>query len=428
VVQEHEHASGGAPAEAEQGIDLAGQSLGKALRLSFLLLTVIIVVLILFFFGRGAFEIPPDQKVVVLRFGRADVVRVKDEGLHYAWPSPVDEVVRISIKSRKLTVNTFWPKFSELERQEAAEKAKRGDDVAESIIGAEGAYMLTGDLNIVEGRWDIVYNVRNDPESLVKYFTKVAIDERYPYNDERRYTQERTLIKNILHSAVVREISALPVASIYPRQSATDLPERVLTQMRNVLNRLDCGMEIAQVNLIEIRPPENVKAAFDAVLEAIQEAEQNRIAAERAMKEMLISAAGEVGLKLGPAIDAWWEAHEKDDTARMAEQEKMIEELFASAQGEVQNTLAEAETYKTRIVSETKGDADRINKLVLQSPVAIRLFLEDRHVDTMEDVLQGCYEKFLFRPMDGSKSTIEIWMNRRPELLRQEKAPLKSGW
>ena len=426
MVQEHEHAHppGTAPVETEQGIDLAGQSLGQALRLSFLLLTGIIVVLILFFFGRGAFKVPPDQKVVVLRFGRAAEKRVKDEGLHYAWPSPIDEVVRLSVKSRPLTVNTFWPTMTDYEREQAIEKAERGEDVTENVFGAKGAYMLTGDLNIVESRWSVVYNVRTDAASLVKYFRNVAIDERYPYDDNRRYTQERALVKNALQAAVVREISALPVTKIYPPQRETDLPRRVLLQMRSLLDDLDCGLEVAQVNLLEIRPPEDVKVAFDAVLAAIQAAEELRIAAEREAKQSLIRAAGDVGPDLGEAIDGWWKAREKNDTEMMEDKEKEIQKIFALAQGEVRTTLASAETYKTTIVEETQGDAKTISDLVAQSPVAIRMSLEVGHVKTLQKVFQACYEKFLFRPMDGAKSTLEIWLNRRPEIRRKEKVYL----
>lgn len=403
--------------EAQSALDLAGQSLGNALRLSFHILTAVIIILALLFFARGIFTIQPDQKALVLRFGRADKGRVMDQGMHYAYPYPIDEVISIWIKPRKVEVNTFWPKVEEVTKEQVI-KGKETEKGIVNIPGAAGAYMLTGDFNILEARWDITYHVLDSDAALIKYYNKIGLDEDYPYNDERRYVNERLLIKVFLQSAVVREISRLGVFEAYPR-GKTALPELVKASMNRMLQDLDCGIELAQLNLIDIRPPRDVKSSFDAVLAAHQLALDAKTVAERDAKKLLIEAAGPVGLELGAAIEKWWTARDAGRSQETAAIEKEISTLFAKAEGEAKTVLTEADTYKTRIVAQTKGDADSIRALVAESPSAVRIFLDDRHVAMLQDVLSQCYEKFLFRPMSESHGTLELWINRRPELLRE---------
>ena len=60
------------------------------------------------FLAQGFFTVQSDQKAIILRFGAYEEGRVKDQGLHYALPYPIDRVVPIRVKPRKLEVNTFW--------------------------------------------------------------------------------------------------------------------------------------------------------------------------------------------------------------------------------------------------------------------------------------------------------------------------------
>jgi regulator of protease activity HflC (stomatin/prohibitin superfamily) len=102
--------------DTQPAFDEASASLADALRTSFRVLTFLIVLLLALFVAQGFFTVQSDQKAIVLRFGAYQEGCVKDQGWHFAFPYPIDRVVPIWVKTRKLEVNTFWKKTTEQAR------------------------------------------------------------------------------------------------------------------------------------------------------------------------------------------------------------------------------------------------------------------------------------------------------------------------
>ena len=93
----HEHHNHNHHHEAEQEpqvfiaeMDAGSKSLAEALRISFAVLKIIMAVLIVLFFTSGIFTVAPDQRAMVLKFGkiRGDTTesRILGPGLHWAVP------------------------------------------------------------------------------------------------------------------------------------------------------------------------------------------------------------------------------------------------------------------------------------------------------------------------------------------------------
>ena len=74
---------------------------------------------------QGFFTVQSDQKAIILRFGAYEEGRVKDQGMHYAFPYPIDRVVPVWVRPRKLEVNTFWSKISEQAKKTRWRRARR---------------------------------------------------------------------------------------------------------------------------------------------------------------------------------------------------------------------------------------------------------------------------------------------------------------
>ncbi|MHC4175235.1 MAG: SPFH domain-containing protein [Planctomycetota bacterium] len=93
-------------------LDAAGKSLSEALRISFIVLKIIMIVLVAAFLASGFKTIGSDEQALVLRFGKirgAAEERLLDPGLHWIFPYPIDEIVRIPVaKKVNLAVNSFW--------------------------------------------------------------------------------------------------------------------------------------------------------------------------------------------------------------------------------------------------------------------------------------------------------------------------------
>ena len=98
---EHDHDHGPHPASAPVTTDDAGsQALAEALRSSFAIVKVAMLVMVLAFFGSGFFTVGPAEKAVILRFGKPVGEGAKallGAGLHWSYPYPIDEVVKIPI-------------------------------------------------------------------------------------------------------------------------------------------------------------------------------------------------------------------------------------------------------------------------------------------------------------------------------------------
>jgi len=425
-------------------LDEASASLAEALQTSFYVLTFVIVLLLFFFLTRGFITVQPDTKAIILRFGRTDLGLVKDVGLHYALPYPIDSVEIIPVNLKKLEVNTFWPATSQAERQQATE---RGAPVPPPIKGSEGAFMLTGDLNILEARWDVTYRVRGESgQAVIDFFKNIGQEKKEvkPTRNELGQlvemppeSNEEVLIRTAVQSAVVRQLGRTQVSDIYP-QRTIDLSTRVKEDVEKTISSLHSGLVVEQVNLIDIRPPVDVKAAFDFVLQAKQGADEQRARADQERQKILIAAAGEVGVAikddqgkelrpgLGEEIEKWWAAKSAHNPEEMQKRDAEIRRLFAMAGGQVRNAIAEARAYKIAVVESAKGDAAQVASLAAllkTSPREVKIFLDHARVDALQEVLSNSYETFLYHPDSGSKSraTLDLWLSRRAELLREMK-------
>jgi membrane protease subunit HflK len=398
--------------EAEPAFDAAGQSLANALRTSFRILTTVILILIILFLCRGFFKVESDQKAVILRLGRTDAGLVKDTGMHYAWPYPIDEVQRVWVRAKTMEVNTFWSKVTEEAKKDAVEKDKKKEDKPEVVKDAEDGLMLTGDMNVLQARWQLTYRVQPDPASVIRYFNNIG-DEK---NEER-------LMRCIVQSAVVAQTAAMPVDKAYGK-GQTALQEQVKRRVDDMLTALNVGLRVESLNLIVIRPPADVKPSFDAVRQAVDDADAAKARADADRRKILIEAAGQGGPDIGDAIQEWWAVRmaEKSTPEQLVAVEKKIQGLFKEAKGKCQTTLADARSYAASVEAETKGDHDRIRSLVqTNSPADIKAFMEHARIDAIQSVFDNAYEKYVYSPgRDGKKSSLELWLNRRPEIIREQ--------
>ena len=111
--EDNKNASPMPPAiSAGQELDAASKSLSDALRISFVILKVIMIILIVAFLASGFETVGSDEQAIVLRFGKirgAGEDRLLDPGAHWILPYPIDEIVKIPVKTKvNLAINTFW--------------------------------------------------------------------------------------------------------------------------------------------------------------------------------------------------------------------------------------------------------------------------------------------------------------------------------
>src|SRR5450432_3131020 len=154
--EHHDHAhENAAPVAAD---DAGSQALAEALSSSFAIVKIVMVMMIITFFCSGFFTVGPQEKAVILRFGKPVGEGAKallTSGLHWSFPYPIDEVVRIPITEiQKISSNNGWY-LTTPEAELSGEEMPAGASLNPAIDG----YVITADRNIIHTRATLYYHI-----------------------------------------------------------------------------------------------------------------------------------------------------------------------------------------------------------------------------------------------------------------------------
>src|SRR5688572_32631735 len=126
--------------------ETGSRALAEALRSSFVIVKILMVGLVIVFFFSGIFTVPSGERAIVLRFGKPVGVgeqQLLGPGLHWSFPSPIDEVVRIptgEIQSVRSTAGWYQ---TTPEEEAAGNEQPRSSTLNPAVDG----YTLTSDGN-----------------------------------------------------------------------------------------------------------------------------------------------------------------------------------------------------------------------------------------------------------------------------------------
>ena len=287
---------------------------GKGLR------PIILVVVVIFLLTQSFFKVEPDEEGLVLRFG--DVVRTVGPGPYLKIPF-LDSVVT--------------PKVEKLHRVEIG---FRTDQRGRTRIVPQEALMLTGDMNILSLEFIVQYKIR----SARDYLFKVANIE--PTNHSAAEAAMREVIgKNKIDEA-------LTVGKAEIQQSTQNL-------LQEILDEYEAGVQVAQIQLQDVNPPEQVAGAFKDVASAKEDREKLINQAHGYRNDILPKAKGQAAQDINQA----------DGYARAR---------ITRAEGEANHFLQTLKEYKQakdvigrRVYIETMEEVlSKVDKIVLDSAAA----------------------------------------------------------
>ncbi|HEY8148202.1 MAG TPA: FtsH protease activity modulator HflK [Vicinamibacteria bacterium] len=269
---------------------------------------VLIVAGLIALFFTSYYQIEPDEVGVVQRFGR--YVGISDPGPHVKIPF-VDSVTKVPVQ------RTLKLEFG-FRTQRAGIKSEFAAPTPETA--AESA-MLTGDLNVAVVEWVVQYKIK-DPK-------KYLFDVREP--TATFHDMSEAVMRQVVGDHSVDEVLTIGRETI-ARQAKQEL--------QGLCDLYETGIEVQQLVLQDVNPPDPVKPAFNEVNQAIQE------------KERAIN-------------DAW------------ADYNKSV----PKAKGEADQAIRAAEGYALERVNKAEGDASRFSALYEEyrkAPVVTRrrLYLE----------------------------------------------------
>lgn len=199
----------------------------------------VIISLIAIYFVSGFYYVRPKQIAVQKRFGKIINGNIKP-GLHYAFPAPIDSVIKVEAKTVKsVIVDDF-----------ASSSWEYGSRAQEFIKQTNlKPYNITGDNYIVNTSLLVKYNIIKP--------AKFAIINKDP---------ER-LIKSIAAESLLILASKSSVDEILisgKRKLEIDVRKR----LQKKLNKLQSGIGIVFIEIREISPPKLVQRYFDDVIKA----------------------------------------------------------------------------------------------------------------------------------------------------------------
>ncbi|WP_308917040.1 FtsH protease activity modulator HflK [Jannaschia sp. LMIT008] len=246
------------------------------------------------------YTVRPEERSVELFLG--EFSDVGDPGLNFApWPIITKEVIPVTTeRSIDIGVN----------------RGNRG----------EQGLMLTGDENVVDIDFQVVWNVRDPAQFLFNLRDPDAT------------------IRAVSESAMREIVAQSQLAPILNRDRGI-IAERLDDLIQSTLDSYDAGVNILRVNFDRADPPREVIDAFREV----QAAEQQR---DRLQSE----------------ADAY------------ANRE------LAGARGTAAQALEEAEAYRARVVNEAQGEASRFSAVLTEYSAAPEVTRKRLYLETMEQV------------------------------------------
>jgi P-type Cu+ transporter len=213
-----------------------------------LVLAVLALLLVGGYLLSGFTQIEPDEKGVVLRFGRP--VENLEPGMHYRWPWPIERVVRIQpdrIRTVELGFRTI-PGSGKAPGPMAWASLHGGDGIRRV---EDEAVMITGDGNLVEVQATVRYRV-TDPH--VYLFQVAEADE---------------MVRAAAESVVRGLIAGRPFLELLTARRA-EFQTTVLERLRQRCAQYRLGIELEGVALHDLHPPQEVVSAYHDVTRAME--------------------------------------------------------------------------------------------------------------------------------------------------------------
>jgi membrane protease subunit HflK len=273
-------------------------------------MSVVAGIAVLIWLGTGFFIVQEGEQAVITQFGKYH--STVGAGFNWRLPFPVQQHKTVPVT-----------------------QIRSVDVGRDSIIQATGlreSAMLTQDENIVEIKFAVQYRL-NDARAFL-------FETDNPGDDAVRQAAE----------SAVREVVGKMTMDSAMAEERDQIAPRVRELMQKILDRYKAGIEVVAVNMQQggVRPPEQVKEAFDDVLKADQDRKRVKNEAEAYANQVVPLATG--------------------TAARLRQ---------------------EADGYKARVVAQAQGDTRRFSSVLAEYQKAPQVTRERMYLDTMQQIYGG---------------------------------------
>lgn len=386
--------------EADPSMDEANKALVDALQVSFKLLKLLMVAALVWYFAYGAFQVKPEEVALIKRFGKIVGIgpeRELKQGLHWAWPYPVDEIIKVR-KDKRTTNADLWFTMTEQERIQG-----KSLSAGESLIPGRDEYVITGDANILHVSMIVKYRVA-DAFDYVSNIPNAELPDMV--------NPETDLIRALAENAIIRAAGQYKVDDLLGAQKASfsNLVKKIMDES---LASARCGLQLEDVLINKIDPPRQVVTNFNEVRNA---AEQMHGMIQTAMgdsEQRMTQTAGQGYRELIAALEEEKALTAKNDPA-LPEAKKQVEQLLEQAGGSVREIMEKSLSYRTKMVKSAQADAEYLQALLPEYQKNPKVVLTRLLLSTLEQTLPTVRKWYM--PKDVYR--IRMQLDRDPDELR----------
>ena len=288
-------------------------------------ISILIFVALIIWLATGFYRVEPDEQGIELLFGKWNQTTT-EPGLHYFFPIPIGKTMTPKVENvRKINVGY----------RSASELGFSSNSNDRNVL--EESLMLTGDQNIVDVNFTVLYKIKDAGKFLFKL--------RNP----------ETTVKDMSES-VMREVVGQRDLEFLLTGGRQEVEQVVRANLQEILDEYESGILVQSIQLQSVNPPALVIDAFDEVQRARQD------------KEKLVNEANSYLNKIVP--------NARGDAAKLVQEATAYkEQVIKQAEGVAQNFIDVYNSYKDakyvtrqRIYLETLTEVlEGPNKIILDS-------------------------------------------------------------
>ena len=281
----------------------------------------------------GVYSVNPSEQAALRLFGK--FTGIVEPGLHWYWPRPIGqrnvEAVR---QTRRMDLGFLT----------------RG---TQSVDVPAEALMITGDLNIVDIQMAVQYRISD----LEKFLFRVDDPGEGPRGIAPG-NPEGTTLKEATEAALRQVVGQRSIDDVLTvgREEVQDQTHQLLQE---ILDSYNAGIQILEVRLENVRPPDQVRDAFDDVVRA------------RVDKESLINQAN---------------SYREDQLPR--------------ALGRSTQVTQAAEAFKSERVARADGESQRFLSVLTEYQQSKEVTRQRLYLEAIETILPNI-NKFILNPAAG---------------------------
>jgi len=282
-------------------------------------LSIFIIIALLFWLATGFYRVEPDEQGIELLFGKWNQTTT-EPGLHIFFPTPIGKVMTPKVENVR-KINVGYRSASDLGFSTTSSNSDR------NVL--EESLMLTGDQNIVDVNFTVLYKIKDAGKFLFKL--------RNP----------ETTVKDMSES-VMREVVGQRELEFLLTGGRQEVEQVVRSDLQDILDEYESGILIQSIQLQSVNPPSLVIDAFDEVQRARQD------------KEKLVNEAN-----------------------------SYLNKIVPNARGDAAKLVQEATAYKEQVIKQAEGVAQNFIDVYNSYKVNKEVTIQRIYLETLTEVMEG---------------------------------------